>query len=67
MVNPTRGASLANVWAQAATGDVASIQRAVEADGIDPDLTNKLGEAAAHLAARNGHVSRHSALIPRRS
>ena len=36
-------------------GDVASLERLVK-EGEDIDAQNKIGEGAAHLAARNGHV-----------
>ena len=49
-----------NVWNFAAHGDLASLLRCLDA-GEEADLQNKLGESAAHLAARNGHVS---ALLP---
>jgi ankyrin repeat protein len=56
MVKPQQTSS--NIWTCATHGDVLSVQRIVEQEGEDVDAQNKLGESAAHLAARGGHVGR---------
>lgn len=55
-----------NIWTLAGAGDVKSIEQllSVHADDDedsggfrpDPDARNKLGETAAHIAARQGHA-----------
>lgn len=53
MVKPQGTTS--NIWTYATHGDVSNLQRLL-AEGELPDHQNKLGESAAQLAARNGHV-----------
>lgn len=56
MGKPNTGTS-SNIWTYASHGDVANVERIVKEEGEDVDVQNKMGESAAHMAARNGHVS----------
>ena len=49
------GGTSSNIWTYAMHGDAASLERLVK-EGEDVNTQNKIGEGAAHLAARNGHV-----------
>ena len=56
MGKPSLGSTSSNIWTYAMHGDVASVERLIK-EGEDIDVQNKIGESAAHMAAKNGHVS----------